>query len=119
MFRAKGIHIKSRLDECKKFDEECKLRYIAYKVMRDAKLVKISTVPKQLTIQEWIGKYKLPENHIGPKPAHINPFFGLNAKEKKALKQRIKLFKKESAQFYDGMEKFKQAILGVLWEPHK
>ena len=47
MFRAKGIHLKSRLDECRKFDEECKYRAIADKMMKE--VFRLNGIPK-LTI---------------------------------------------------------------------
>jgi hypothetical protein len=112
MFRAKGIHKKSKLDECKKFDEECKLRYVAEKmIQRNKKIFFVSTPTRQMSLQEWILKNKHTTGElVGPKPAHINPFFGLNSKEKKELKKRIKLFKKESKQVYNGIEKFRDSI---------
>lgn len=95
----KHSHKKSRLDECKKFDEECRLRYVAEKMIRNAKIVRIST----------------PMNLIGPKPADINPMFQLTNKEKKVLRKRIKQFKTESEQMSEGIEKFRKATLGIPW----
>jgi len=62
MFRAKGIHIKSRLDECKKFDEELKYRAIADKMMREVFTGKRQTTgiiryksdfPFKITVLGW------------------------------------------------------------------
>jgi hypothetical protein len=45
--RNKYGHIKSRLDECKKFDEECKLRYIADRMIELYKKLRCQTCTKK------------------------------------------------------------------------
>jgi hypothetical protein len=105
MFRTKGIHKKSKLDECKKFDEECKYRAIADRFM---KMICIST---QIPTDVY--------NYVRPKPADINPAFILNSKDRKALKNRIDKFKTESEQISKGLKKFRKALLTESWESYK
>jgi hypothetical protein len=116
MIFKKGVHLKTRLDEHKviRFKSFIIAHRDSYVKMMDDLFAK-SRIPKIIFNQPSNN-----HNYIGPKPAHINPFFGLNSEEKEVLKKRIKLFKKESTHISDGMEKFRQAvILGIPYSGHQ
>ncbi len=58
----KHTHIKSRLDECKKFDEELKLRYIVDRMIKLYKILRCQTCTRDQHISDFIKMKNDPAN---------------------------------------------------------